>query len=312
MSIIQIAPRLYVSGYRAAKYCNNFYRICVSDSKREAQYADSHYPIDEYKLPNTFIKYARHVAHEAIQKLEEGRKVLIYCHAGKNRSVSCCLYLLAKYSDLNLNQALRRIRRIHPDEGIMNEIMDFLEYRFHPKKIQKQNMKAKKTKSVNPQTPKPHTIVNAQNINLKPQNDGSRLRQMIPYLAPGKQADKKHNEKIENIKNLENTKTPIDTKIPIDIKTPENRNFITNLNRKINDGKPKRKKVRYVLDSTSPTLDQSNSIAKNNTLSDNNFNKNTLFSKLNGGNKCFKPPLINNLIPKQKYVSRQEKNVQIY
>lgn len=148
MDLIKLAPNLYVSGYRCAERLSkrDFHKICVSDSRREARTAHSHYPIREDILPRTFIDNARHVAAEAIRQIEQGRKCLIFCHKGVNRSVSCCLYILCKYSDLTLREALHRIRRLHPDEAIMREIMDFLEYRFNPRREEKRRQQEAKRK----------------------------------------------------------------------------------------------------------------------------------------------------------------------
>jgi hypothetical protein len=146
MDLIKLAPHLYVSGYKCANRHPEFYRICVSDSRFHAKHADSHYPIDESSLPQTFIKHARHVAAEAIRQIERGKSVLLFCRLGRNRSVSCALYILCKYSDLTLREALHRIRRLHPDEAIMREIMDFLEYRFNPRREEKRRQQEAKRK----------------------------------------------------------------------------------------------------------------------------------------------------------------------
>lgn len=179
MNLVRIAPKLYISGFREAKHRKDFYRICVSDSRREARFANSHYPINENDLPETFIRYARHIAAETIRQIEQGKRVLIYCHAGRNRSVSCCLYILCKYSDLNLREALHRIRRLHPDEAIMIEIMNFLKYRFNPRReeIKKEERRKKelerkkvekRRKAKKPEEKKPEGLPNNQMDKLAP------------------------------------------------------------------------------------------------------------------------------------------------
>lgn len=133
MEITRIAPQLYISGYRAAKRANNqsFYKICVSDSKYEARFANSHYPINENQMEQSFKKYANIVAEKAIKHIGNGRNVLIYCHAGKNRSISCCFYLLNKYTDMSYKDSYQWIRRHHYREAMMPEVFRVLKSEFN-------------------------------------------------------------------------------------------------------------------------------------------------------------------------------------
>jgi hypothetical protein len=147
MGLIKICENLYVSGAKSAQKRNNIYKICVSDLSRDARGANKHYPIDEDDLPRTFIKYARYVAQDAYEQLKKGIPVLVYCHVGRNRSVSCCLYILAKYCNLTFKEAYAEIRKKHPNEAIMQPIFDFLQYRFKTRPLEQHLMKKEAKKN---------------------------------------------------------------------------------------------------------------------------------------------------------------------
>lgn len=126
MDIIKIDKNLYISGFKAARRARGFYRICVSDSKAEASIANVHYPIYEDDVPQSFILQKDRVASKIAKKLQEGRKVLVYCHQGINRSVSCVIYFLIKYYNTSYKEAYRYVHHKHPQEDMMPEIYQYL------------------------------------------------------------------------------------------------------------------------------------------------------------------------------------------
>lgn len=130
MDLTRIYHGLYISGSEAARRAKGYYRICVSDFYNDERVAHSHYPINEYDLPNSFIRQMDHVADKAHKQMKKGRRVLIYCHIGVNRSVACCLYYLIKYERVSFSQAYNFVRLRHREVALMYDIRRYLARRY--------------------------------------------------------------------------------------------------------------------------------------------------------------------------------------